>query len=540
MNSILRGADLLNVIDRSVSAAKTTAAADDRPRFAVWPYLNPYIRNHEDVPAAKCYDGSEAWDSLPGIVSDDERQRRLAERGRPFLTNEQIIEWRQGVVMPAEPERVALRIVATKEQLCRTHNISSEEFAQRFTLVEEPNIYQSGWRPGRTNAIARKDYRPYYGPVCNLSEADGPICNRSLRRFWKYNDIETPTLEPRHLIDEEFKNMAQGVDNDPRCSLGEDWRFDDIERRAYGKQGHQFEGLRFRSYQQRIAAAAYDLDEALHEVHPNAPASARASFWQSYEVHRHLCMFVRWLIEYTDTLSAKARTPLDHPSDAFLCAQKRIMTFARVLMDDSLRIKRNHILKKESFLSKLKNAFLRAFEYLSGNPRDHVIALEAPGFTPALEPGVTPAKNATLPDALELPTAENLVPSAPDGVGEREERGASEAGPTPNAQGLGDEAQVSQLGEQLTAYGSKLDSAEWSGLSSLGVPDKGNLDILRKGGALKEFVTLETACRFGGVTRRAIEKAVVKGSLETVGKRQNRRISVESLLKYFPPENKAN
>jgi hypothetical protein len=70
--------------------------------------------------------------------------------------------------------------------------------------------------------------------------------------------------------------------------------------------------------------------------------------------------------------------------------------------------------------------------------------------------------------------------------------------------------------------------------------DKGNLDLLRTDGKLKDAVTLETACRFGGVSRRAIEKAIKRGSLKASGSYQNRRITVDSLLKYFPPENNTN
>ncbi len=66
--------------------------------------------------------------------------------------------------------------------------------------------------------------------------------------------------------------------------------------------------------------------------------------------------------------------------------------------------------------------------------------------------------------------------------------------------------------------------------------EKGNVATLRG----KEFVTVETACAFGGVGRRAIEKAVRKGSLLSEGEGPNRRISAASLLKYFPPENNAN
>ena len=68
--------------------------------------------------------------------------------------------------------------------------------------------------------------------------------------------------------------------------------------------------------------------------------------------------------------------------------------------------------------------------------------------------------------------------------------------------------------------------------------DKGNLAILRNlHGELKEYVNLDVAARFGGVSRRAIEKAVAKGALIAVGFRLNRRISVGSLLQYFPAEN---
>jgi hypothetical protein len=54
---------------------------------------------------------------------------------------------------------------------------------------------------------------------------------------------------------------------------------------------------------------------------------------------------------------------------------------------------------------------------------------------------------------------------------------------------------------------------------------------------LDESVAVDVARRFGGVSRRAIEKAARKGSLHVNGKRLNRRISLQSLLKYFPPEN---
>ena len=73
------------------------------------------------------------------------------------------------------------------------------------------------------------------------------------------------------------------------------------------------------------------------------------------------------------------------------------------------------------------------------------------------------------------------------------------------------------------------------------LPAKIGLQLLEGlDGKRKEFVTVALAAKFGGVTKRAIEKAVAKGSLESVGEKRNRRISVASLLRYFPPENITN
>jgi len=66
--------------------------------------------------------------------------------------------------------------------------------------------------------------------------------------------------------------------------------------------------------------------------------------------------------------------------------------------------------------------------------------------------------------------------------------------------------------------------------------EKGDLGLLQADGKRKRAVTLDTARRFGGVSRRAIDDAVARGSLKTEGKRQQRRVLVDSLLKYFPPE----
>jgi hypothetical protein len=95
---------------------------------------------------------------------------------------------------------------------------------------------------------------------------------------------------------------------------------------------------------------------------------------------------------------------------------------------------------------------------------------------------------------------------------------------------------ISRLPKLLAEMGLKLPPGVLqSPLADRGA--KGDMTILRDtNGERKRAVTLDAAKRFGGVTRRTIEAAAQKGTLQTEGKGQQRRVLVESLLKYFPPE----
>jgi len=95
-------------------------------------------------------------------------------------------------------------------------------------------------------------------------------------------------------------------------------------------------------------------------------------------------------------------------------------------------------------------------------------------------------------------------------------------------------------GIEFTPRGEEILQVERRDTQSVGSPDdKGNLAIQGADGKLKRAVTLDAARRFGGVSRRAIDDAANKGSLKTEGKRQQRRVLVDSLLQYFLRKNKA-
>jgi hypothetical protein len=105
--------------------------------------------------------------------------------------------------------------------------------------------------------------------------------------------------------------------------------------------------------------------------------------------------------------------------------------------------------------------------------------------------------------------------------GGRESNHRQEAGP---AQGIAEQASTTTCKQDRVSN-----------------PDKRNIALLRgTDDQFKRAVTVDVARRFGGVSKRAIEKAVRKGALKSEGAGPNRRIIVQSLLDYFPPENSAN
>ena len=66
--------------------------------------------------------------------------------------------------------------------------------------------------------------------------------------------------------------------------------------------------------------------------------------------------------------------------------------------------------------------------------------------------------------------------------------------------------------------------------------DEGDFSLLKG----KQYVNLDIAGRYLGIGRRAVQKAVRKGSLTASGRGPSRRITVESLLKYLSPSINAN
>jgi hypothetical protein len=69
---------------------------------------------------------------------------------------------------------------------------------------------------------------------------------------------------------------------------------------------------------------------------------------------------------------------------------------------------------------------------------------------------------------------------------------------------------------------------------------KGNIRLLKRAdGTLYESVDFPTAENYAGITSRRRQQLMTKGTFEVVGKGQNRRITVKSLVAYCPASDDA-
>ena len=71
-------------------------------------------------------------------------------------------------------------------------------------------------------------------------------------------------------------------------------------------------------------------------------------------------------------------------------------------------------------------------------------------------------------------------------------------------------------------------------------PEKGDIRLLRKtDGTLYPSIDFPTVEKYAGISARRRQQLMTDESLKVIGQRLNRRITVESLLAYCPPEEDA-
>jgi hypothetical protein len=166
--------------------------------------------------------------------------------------------------------------------------------------LESAPFPQENW-PGLPKSIAAIPRSSYLVmvPVCCMSHHSGPACGLRAQERLRLDKIGQP---PKIEIDEFFDIYAEndtvravrarrGEGNyDFVCCLWEDWRFDDIRRKARKGWGHHFAGNKYTTVAEILFGVIHDLEAAVRSVHKKKlpSAAAMASFWQSWQVQNHL------------------------------------------------------------------------------------------------------------------------------------------------------------------------------------------------------------------------------------------------------------
>jgi hypothetical protein len=125
-------------------------------------------------------------------------------------------------------------------------------------------------------------------PVSRAADYHGPKCNRTLRDFLPADAVgPMPALN----IDEEIDRAFEGRSANYTCYLDADWRFDEIERDASRRVGHEYGGRRHGSIGGIVVKAIHDVEASFQKLHPNVPCAAVADFWRSWQIQRHIADF---------------------------------------------------------------------------------------------------------------------------------------------------------------------------------------------------------------------------------------------------------
>jgi ribosome-binding protein aMBF1 (putative translation factor) len=150
-------------------------------------------------------------------------------------------------------------------------------------------------KPGRWSEIAQRDcgWLPPL-PIRSPRDYQGPPTNMNVAEFVREVDAGENIALP---LEYQLQQVLAGRSPSLTCVLGPAWKFDAIERDAWLRRGHQFEGRRAAGRVQELIRAVHDIEPALLSQHPVLPAEAVADFWTSWNISRHLADFCRQISE---------------------------------------------------------------------------------------------------------------------------------------------------------------------------------------------------------------------------------------------------
>jgi hypothetical protein len=96
---------------------------------------------------------------------------------------------------------------------------------------------------------------------------------------------------PAVSLHEDIMRSLEGKSDKYTCYLAPSWRFNEIADDASKRVGHEYIGRRHDSIGEIVVKAVHDVESAFREFHPDAPCTAVADFWSSWQVQRDLVDF---------------------------------------------------------------------------------------------------------------------------------------------------------------------------------------------------------------------------------------------------------
>jgi len=213
-----------------------------------------------------------------------------------------------------ESESLARRFLNSRARRPWLKDLGSQERRERIRAWNEGRAEAlRKWKadgrkpfgfPERFRIIRNKD-QGWGDPVPIRSLLLGTKSDRLFREFLSSTEIGVIAPED---ISRLLRRVFSGTMPDYTCFLGSEWRFEEVEKDASKRVGHQFEGRKFQSIAEIVLKALYDLEIALLRIHPDLSATSASEFWTSWNIQRHMAEFTD-NIKDSPTALALSREP---------------------------------------------------------------------------------------------------------------------------------------------------------------------------------------------------------------------------------------
>ena len=194
-----------------------------------------------------------------------------------------------------------------------------------------PSMPPLPFPPGYRRSRRRRTEPVDIVPIKWLFELAGPpYVGKNFREYLPPDEFVVPVTSCP-TIEEMTAEVGKLMTNDSpeiTCELGDDWRFETIEREAMALPEYGLKYRAIKGHEHQLALIAHALEAALLRHHAVLTSEAVSAFWTSWSVWNHL---EKWSDKISDELSR--RDPAhEHRSRMSHALQHQAWSFARSVL----------------------------------------------------------------------------------------------------------------------------------------------------------------------------------------------------------------